>query len=30
MKLVDTGDFIGVEGEIITTRTGEKTIDISQ
>jgi len=30
MKLVDTGDFIGLEGEIITTRTGEKTIDISQ
>ena len=30
MKLVDTGDFIGVEGEVITTRTGEKTIDISQ
>jgi len=29
MKLVDIGDFIGVEGEIITTRTGEKTIDIS-
>ena len=25
-KLVDVGDFIGVEGEIITTQTGEKTI----
>ncbi|HAJ80329.1 MAG TPA: lysine--tRNA ligase [Fibrobacteres bacterium] len=30
MKLVDVGDFIGVEGEVITTRTGEKTIDISE
>jgi lysyl-tRNA synthetase class 2 len=29
MKLVDIGDFIGIEGEIITTRTGEKTIDIT-
>lgn len=28
-RLVDVGDFIGVEGETITTRTGEKTIDIS-
>ncbi len=28
-RLVDVGDFIGVEGEIITTKTGEKTIDIS-
>lgn len=28
-RLVDIGDFIGVEGEIITTKTGEKTIDIS-
>lgn len=28
-KLVDIGDFIGVEGEMITTRTGEKTIDVS-
>lgn len=25
-KLVDLGDFIGVEGEIITTQTGEKTL----
>lgn len=30
MKLVDVGDFIGIEGEIITTRTGEKTIDIAE
>ena len=29
MKLVDVGDFIGIEGEIITTRTGEKTIDMA-
>jgi lysyl-tRNA synthetase class 2 len=29
MKLVDIGDFVGVEGEIITTKTGEKTLDIS-
>jgi len=28
-RLVDVGDFIGIEGETITTRTGEKTIDIS-
>jgi len=28
-RLVDVGDFIGIEGEAITTRTGEKTIDIS-
>ncbi|NLE00921.1 MAG: lysine--tRNA ligase, partial [Fibrobacter sp.] len=27
-KLIDIGDFIGVEGEIITTKTGEKTIDV--
>lgn len=26
--MVDIGDFIGVEGELITTKTGEKTIDI--
>lgn len=25
-KLVDVGDFIGAEGEIITTQTGEKTL----
>ena len=28
-KIVDIGDFIGVEGEMITTKTGEKTIDLS-
>ena len=25
-KLVDVGDFLGVDGEIITTQTGEKTL----
>ena len=25
-KLIDTGDFIGVSGEIITTQTGEKSL----
>ena len=25
-KLVDLGDFLGVDGEIITTQTGEKTL----
>jgi lysyl-tRNA synthetase class 2 len=29
MKVVDVGDFIGIEGEIITTKTGEKTLDIA-
>jgi lysyl-tRNA synthetase class 2 len=29
MRVVDMGDFVGIEGEIITTRTGEKTIDVS-
>jgi lysyl-tRNA synthetase class 2 len=28
-RIADLGDFIGVEGEMITTRTGEKTIDVS-
>ncbi len=28
-KVADLGDFIGVEGEMITTRTGEKTIDVT-
>ena len=28
-KIADLGDFIGLEGEMITTRTGEKTIDVS-
>lgn len=27
-RLIDIGDFLGVEGELITTKTGEKTIDI--
>jgi lysyl-tRNA synthetase, class II len=26
-KLVDVGDFVGVEGEVFTTRTGEKTVN---
>jgi lysyl-tRNA synthetase class 2 len=26
-RLIDVGDFIGVEGEMITTKTGEKTIN---
>jgi lysyl-tRNA synthetase class 2 len=28
-KLIDIGDFVGVDGEIITTKTGEKTIDVN-
>jgi lysyl-tRNA synthetase class 2 len=28
-QFVDIGDFIGVEGKVITTKTGEKTIDVS-
>ena len=27
-RLVETGDFIGVTGEVITTQTGEKTINV--
>jgi lysyl-tRNA synthetase class 2 len=27
-KLIDIGDFIGVTGTVITTKTGEKTVDI--
>ncbi|MBD3314825.1 MAG: lysine--tRNA ligase [Chitinivibrionales bacterium] len=27
-KLVDVGDFVGIEGTIITTKTGEKTVDV--
>ncbi len=27
-KLIDTGDFIGAEGEIFTTQTGEKTLKV--
>jgi lysyl-tRNA synthetase, class II len=30
MKTVDVGDFIGVEGGVITTKTGEKTVDIER
>ncbi len=26
-KLVDIGDFVGIEGSVMTTKTGEKTID---
>lgn len=29
MNVVDMGDFVGIDGEIITTRTGEKTIDVA-
>lgn len=29
-KGIDIGDFIGVEGEVFTTKTGEKTIRVSQ
>jgi len=29
-KFVDIGDFIGVSGTVITTKTGEKTIDIDE
>ncbi len=28
-KLIDIGDFIGAEGEIFTTQTGEKTLRVS-
>ena len=28
-KQIDTGDFIGAEGEIFTTQTGEKTLRVS-
>ncbi|MDG5815748.1 lysine--tRNA ligase [Chitinispirillales bacterium ANBcel5] len=27
-ELVDIGDFIGIEGQMMTTKTGEKTIDV--
>lgn len=27
-KLVDIGDFVGAEGEMFTTRTGEKTLNV--
>lgn len=29
-KTVDIGDFIGIEGDVIVTKTGEKTIDVSK
>ena len=29
-KQIDTGDFIGAEGEIFTTQTGEKTLRVSK
>lgn len=29
-RLVDIGDFIGVQGEMITTKTGEKTINVEK
>ena len=29
-KLIDTGDFIGAEGEIITTQTGEKSLSVKK
>lgn len=29
-KVLDIGDFVGLEGEMITTKTGEKTLDIGQ
>ena len=28
-KLIDTGDFIGADGEIFTTQTGEKTLRVN-
>jgi lysyl-tRNA synthetase class 2 len=28
-KLVDVGDFVGIEGAIMTTKTGEKTVDVT-
>ena len=28
-KSIDIGDFIGVEGELFTTRTGEKTVQVT-
>lgn len=29
-KFIDIGDFIGVDGEIFTTKTGEQTINVKQ
>jgi len=28
-NLVDIGDFVGIEGEMITTKTGEKTVNVN-
>lgn len=28
-KQIDTGDFIGAEGEMFTTQTGEKTLRVN-
>lgn len=28
-NVVDVGDFIGIEGDVFTTKTGEKTVDVS-
>lgn len=30
LKTFDTGDFIGVKGELFTTKTGEKTIQVNE
>jgi lysyl-tRNA synthetase class 2 len=30
VKLLDIGDFVGVEGELFTTKTGELTIEVSE
>src|SRR3990172_3872671 len=30
LKLLDVGDFIGVEGPLFTTRTGELTVEVRQ
>ncbi len=29
-KVIDIGDFIGIDGEMITTKTGEKTVDVRE
>jgi lysyl-tRNA synthetase class 2 len=29
MELVDIGDFVGAEGKMFTTRTGEKTVEVA-
>ena len=30
LKLLDLGDLVGIEGEVFTTKTGEKTIDVKK